>query len=356
VYVRGDRGGFLAFGVIAAVLIAVVWGGWSAYKWGLHQFDPSGEPGEIVLMTLHRGDTSASISDQLEELGVVESATAYEWYVRLKGGASFQAGEFEFQQNSAVWDVIDALNGGPARVAQAPTIGITLVEGLTIEQIVDAIDANDELQFDGNDFLAQLRRGNYSSKYGPELPVAPEFEEYEGLLFPETYSLLTGSTADDLIVQLIDTTDRVGDRLGLSRAEDLVGLTPYEVLIVASLIEEEARVDGDRAKISRVIHNRLFFGMKLEIDATTVYATGNRELTRTDLDSDSPYNTRKVVGLPPTPIASPSEKSIEAALNPEDGPWLFYVLTSRDGTHSFSETFEEFLVNKDICINLGFCG
>lgn len=357
VYVRGDRGGFIAVGVVLALLAVVFWGGWSAFSWARSQFDPEGEPGETVLVTLQRGDTSASISDRLEELGVIESGTAYQWYVRLKGGAEFQAGEFEFQANSAVWEVIEVLRDGPARVAQAPTISVTLPEGLTIEQMAARIDGVEGLQFDGADFVRQLRRGNYQPDYGPPFDLAPEYEEYEGMLFPETYSLLTGSTADDLIRQLVDTTNRVGDRLGLDRSVDRVGLTPYEVMIVASLIEEEAKVDEDRPKIARVIYNRLFFGQPLGIDATIVYATGDRELTVTDLNTESPFNTRLVTGLPPTPIASPSEKSIEAALNPDDGPWLYYVLTSTDGTHSFSESYEEFLENKAICAELDLgCG
>ena len=353
VYVRGDRGGFLAAGLLLAALAAVLWGIWSAYQWGVAQFDPVGEPGEIVLVTLERGDSSASISDQLAELDIIPSSTAYQWYVRLKGGAAFQAGEFEFQQNSAVWDVIDVLEGGPARVAQAPTFSVTLPEGLTVAQIAERIDDAEGVGFDGADFLAKLRRGNYTSKYGPGPDLLPEYEAYEGLLFPETYALLSGSTADDLIRQLISTTDAVCDRLGLNRAEDRVGLTPYEVFIVASLIEEEARVDEDRAKIARVIYNRLAIGERLGIDATVVYATGDREITGEDLDSESPYNTRRFTGLPPTPIATPGEKSIEAALNPEDGPWIYYVLTSADGTHSFSETAEEFEANKQICFELG---
>ncbi len=357
VYVRGDRGGYLALIVVLALVAVVFWGGWSAYNWGRAQFDPDGDPGETVLVTLQRGDTSASISDRLEELGVIESAVAYQWYVRLKGGAEFQAGEFEFQENSAVWEVIDVLRDGPARVAQAPTLSITLPEGLTVQQIADRIDAADGLQFDGSDFLRQLRSGQYTLDYGPASDLAPEYERFEGMLFPETYSLLTGSTADDLIRQLVDTTNRVGDRLGIGSAESRVGVTPYEVMIIASLIEEEAKVDEDRPKIARVIYNRLAQGIPLGIDATIVYATGDNVLTVSELETEGPYNTRLVQGLPPTPIASPGEKSIDAALNPESGEWLYYVLTDPDGTHSFSESYEEFLENKQICFELDLgCG
>ena len=132
--------------------------------------------------------------------------------------------------------------------------------------------------------------------------------------------------------------------VGYTQAEALTGLTPYEAIIVASLIEEEAKVPEDRAKISRVIHNRIEQGMKLEIDASVIYALGRHttELTFADLNFDSPYNTRLNPGLPPTPIAAPGRAALEAAINPAEGDWLFYVLADEDGSHFFTDDFDEF--------------
>jgi UPF0755 protein len=131
-------------------------------------------------------------------------------------------------------------------------------------------------------------------------------------------------------------------------------------LIIASLIEEEAKADEDRPKIARVIYNRIANDMPLGIDATVVYALGgDRQLSASDLEIDSPYNTRKFKGLPPTPIAAPGRKSIEAALAPVAGDWLFYALTEENGpgTHTFSVTLEEHNQAVAICVerNLG-CG
>jgi UPF0755 protein len=129
------------------------------------------------------------------------------------------------------------------------------------------------------------------------------------------------------------------------------------LIIVASLIEREAKIDPDRAKIARVIYNRLFFDTALQINATVLYAVNkDRGLTLNDLAIDSPYNTYKVKGLPPTPIAAPSRKSIEAALNPADGRWFWYVLTDKSGAHTFAETEKAFLAAKEICDREGLCG
>jgi UPF0755 protein len=146
---------------------------------------------------------------------------------------------------------------------------------------------------------------------------------------------------------MITMSERVARELGYDDAQARTGRSAYEVLVIASLIEAEAKVDEDRAKISRVIYNRLDASMSLGIDATVYYALGRRggPLTESDLAVDSPYNTRKVVGIPPTPIALPGRASLEAAINPEPGPWLYYVLADASGVHAFSEGYEEFLDN-----------
>jgi UPF0755 protein len=126
-------------------------------------------------------------------------------------------------------------------------------------------------------------------------------------------------------------------------------ITPYEVVIVASLIEKETSRPEERPMIARVIYNRLARGMTLGIDASVLYAIGEQkdQITRRDLEIDSPYNTRKFPGLPPTPISAPGRASLEAALNPVDGPWLYYVIADTDGRHFFTDDYEEFLDASD---------
>jgi UPF0755 protein len=143
---------------------------------------------------------------------------------------------------------------------------------------------------------------------------------------------------------MVGAFDNTATQAGVQDAAAHAGVAPYDAIVVASLIEKEAKVDEDRPMIARVIYNRLTKNMKLGVDATVDYALGvhKAQLTNADLAIDSPYNTRKFPGLPPTPIAAPGRKALDAALNPTPGPWLFYVLADANGRHAFATTDAEF--------------
>jgi UPF0755 protein len=163
----------------------------------------------------------------------------------------------------------------------------------------------------------------------------------EGLLFPQTYAINKQDTPVTVLQRMLDQLQSVMSNYDLRTAP--MHLSPYQVLTVASLIEREAKVSADRPKIARVIYNRLAKGQKLQVDATVQYALGtSRRLSDKDLAVKSPYNSYLHAGLPPTPIASPGEDSIRAALQPASGPWLFYVLVSKDGHHAFTASPDEF--------------
>jgi UPF0755 protein len=145
----------------------------------------------------------------------------------------------------------------------------------------------------------------------------------------------------------------------VASAQERFNLTPYEILIVASLIEEETKIDEERPMVARVIYNRLREGIPLGIDATSRYEAelAGRDRSELDFESDSPYNTRRIAGLPPTPIAAPGRASIEAALNPAEGPWIYYVLEDEAGNHFFTDSDSEFLAAKARCRDAGLgCG
>jgi UPF0755 protein len=353
---KGERGTYLALAFLMVVVVGLVVVALLVARWVRAQLDPPGEQGAAVVLTLDDGASTSSIGPDLEDAGVIGNDTFFQWYVRIKGGVEFQAGEYTFHENSAAWDVLDVLKEGPTQIAQAVNIPITLPEGLTIEEMAARLDENPDLPFSGDDYLAELVVGDYRSGFAPAPnDLGDVIEPYEGLLYPDTYAVLDTSTPAELISQQVATLDRTLEELGYAASEERFGLTPYEMIIVASLIEEEAKIDEDRAKISRVIHNRLQAGWELGIDATVIYATGDREITVEDLEFDSPYNTRLHPGLPPTPIAAPGRASLEAAMNPADGPWMYYVLTDPSGAHSFAETEEEFLQYKAQCVELGLC-
>lgn len=351
-------------GTLGALLFLVVLGliawmaGSRAYRWTAEQLDPPGDPvGEIVL-TLPPGSSTASISDLLAEHGIVPSSRAYEWYVRFKGGPAFQAGEYTFQSNSSVWETMAVLEAGPSRVAQAAQQLLTIPEGLTVARMAELFDEVGGLSFNGRDFLTAVRERPVLSLAAPAPRVLPDgvIDPAEGQLFADTYFFDSQTSAEQLVALMVDRLDAVLTELGYSDAPRRVGLTPYEALIVASMIEREAQRPEDRARVARVIYNRLARGWSLGLDATVVYVVGTQELTAELLAVNSPYNTRVLVGLPPTPIAAPGRASLEAALNPADGPWMYFVLTSPDGTLSFSETDEEFQRDKAVCQELGLCG
>lgn len=354
---RGERGTYLALAVLMAFVVGLVIAALLGARWTRAQLDPPGEPGGEIVLALGDGASAGSIGPELEAAGIIGNEAFFQWYIRIKGGVEFQAGDYTFRENSATWDVLEVLEGGPTRVAQRRQIPITLPPGLTIEEMAERIDEDPELPFSGDDFQAELVLGDHRSRYAPNpAELGAVVEPFEGLLFPDTYSLLETARPAELIEEQIAAFDGTLDELGYDAAEERWGLTPYELVVVASLIEEEAKIAEDRARISRVIHNRIQDGWRLEIDATVIYANGgDRDISAADLEVDSPYNTRLNEGLPPTPISTPGRASLEAAMNPVDGEWMYYVLTDPAGAHSFAETEGEFLEYKQQCIDLGLC-
>jgi UPF0755 protein len=168
-------------------------------------------------------------------------------------------------------------------------------------------------------------------------------------MLPETYNVEPDDDESEILARMVGDFDKLATDLGYADAATKVGISPYEALVVASLVERETRIDDERAKVAQVIYNRLRRGMRLQIDATVVYALGrsgtDTRVLLKDLEIDSPYNTYRNAGLPPTPIAAPGAESLRAALNPEAGPWLFYVVTEADGRHSFAVTGAEHQAN-----------
>jgi UPF0755 protein len=225
-----------------------------------------------------------------------------------------------------------------------PTRRLTIPEGYRLTQMADRVEQ--ELGIPAKRFLEATEEGDWSSP--PYLPE--DATSLEGFLFPETYFVRKDADADVVIRRLLDQFGTEAESLPWANAEEL-GVTPYEVVIIASMIEREAALDRERPIIAGVIYNRLKLGMTLGIDATLLYddPTPDGQLSFSDLEYDSPYNTRINAGLPPTPIASPGRASLEAALQPADTPYLFYVLCGEDGHHAFGVTIADHEANRVRC-------
>jgi UPF0755 protein len=205
----------------------------------------------------------------------------------------------------------------------------------------------EELGIPTRRFLRAVERGDRTLP--PYLPE--EATSLEGFLFPKTYEFVEGEIdASTVIDRLLEQFETEAEALPWENADEL-GVTPYEVVVIASMIEEEAALEEERALISGVIYNRLAEGMVLGIDATLLYddPTPDGQLSTSDLETDTPYNTRINAGLPPTPISSPGLASLQAALEPADTPFFYYVLCGDDGHHEFGRTLAEHDANRARC-------
>jgi UPF0755 protein len=322
--------------LVALVLVVAVLAAGLGAVWVQRKIDPPGGPGRRVSVVVPRGATTADVADLLEEKGVISDARIFGYYLRVRGDVDVQAGTFPLREDSSMGDVRAALDEGP-RLAFTD---VTVPEGKWVSDVDDIVAAVPG--FDAASFTAEVESGVVRSLYQPQ-----DVTSLEGLLFPDTYRVDENEDEQTVLARMVSTLDQVATELGYADAAARVGREPYEVLIIASLVEAEAKVDGDRAKIARVIYNRLAQNMTLGIDATVYYALQRRGggLTRSDLEVESPYNTRVNPGLPPTPIGLPGRASLEAAINPEPGPWLYYVLADEEGNHAFSESFAEFQRN-----------
>jgi UPF0755 protein len=253
-----------------------------------------------------------------------------------------RAGSFELTTNMRPDDAFEALTTPPDPV---PTVRLTIPEGYRLTQIAERVQ--DDLGITVTRFRKALDGGDWSLP--PYLPE--DATSLEGFLFPKTYEFVEGEvTADDVIAKLLEQFGAEAESLPWANAEDL-GVTPYEVVVIASMIEEEARLSEERPVIAGVIYNRLEAGMTLGIDATLLYddPTPDGQLSFSDLEADTPYNTRIHGGLPPTPISSPGRASLQAALEPAETDFLFYVLCGEDGHHAFGRTDAEHEQNRARC-------
>jgi UPF0755 protein len=297
-------------------------------------------PGIAVTVEIPPGSTARDIGAILAGQGVVRSSLEFESAVRETDSASsLKAGVYEFETLMDPSEVVAMIVVGPV----AEIYRLTVIEGLRVPEILQALTDASGRAYES--FESALLDGEVSSSLLPDTDEVT-LESWEGLLFPDTYEFRRSSTPAEILQRMATTMEQHVASVDWSALTDL-GLTEYDGIVLASLIESEALLEEERPIISSVIHNRLEMGMKLDIDATVLYALDTRDVTRFDNTIDSPYNTYLVAGLPPTPIAAPRLTSLQAAANPDDTPYLFYVLSDLEGHHAFAETLEEHNRNVD---------
>ncbi len=338
--------------------------------WFDDQYDPPGEPGDAVEFVIPSGATANDVTQSLYANNVITNPTLFRYWLGDNFEGDFLAGDYAcLQENMSFDEALDCLDGvGPL---PPQFFSITIPEGLRVDEIIEVLNRENpgfsEAALE-EDLKATLVSVGLTGVPEEPIPGSPDptGSGKEGLLFPATYQIDEKKSEDtlDILRRMADTMElkftQIVDSEGKASIIDELELTDYEVIIIASLIEEEYLIDEDLGRISRVIYNRLANGrFSLGIDATSCYAAQKpcADLNVEDLNSESPWNTRNLsnFGLPPTPISSPGEKALRAALNPELGDWLYYVRTEEDGGHTFAVTDAEFNAAKAVCIERGYC-
>ena len=358
----------IALSVVMTVVLSV--GGTA--MWYLRQVNPpdevsSGKP-LATNFTVNQGDSLISVSNRLEQEGFIVNASVFRWYAERKGGIDLQPGYFSLVKHEHIGEIMKKLNKSPSITFTK----VTFPEGFTIKQIAQRIE-DKTTRITAQSFYEAMTNELLTSEYLPKnmapLDLAPY--RFEGLLFPDTYQVSGNESVASVLDRMLRLMERVGKQEGIADSQTKVGKSPYQVLIIASIIEREAKLEIDRGKISRVIYNRLERGMPLQIDAT-LYYNSPENASFTELKAiDSPYNSYLYNGLPPTPIASPGRAAIRAALNPAPNPdlsdkmcigikktqncaYLYYVLSDADGGHTFAATEQDHAINVEISRVGGF--
>jgi UPF0755 protein len=317
--------------VVVLVVVLLVLG---AVAWFANAlFQPFAGDGEgSVRVRIPQGATLGDIAELLERKGVIESASFFELRARLSGrDGELRPGPYELREDMPYMPVLDRLEEGvPPNVVM-----VTIPEGRSRGEVAPIVK-----RLDGNYLRATRRHPALDPRdYG-----ARGATSLEGFLFPATYELKKGQRVSRLVRKQLEAFKRNFDRVDMSYARRR-NLTPFDVLTIASLVEREAAVAKERPLIASVIYNRLRDGIRLDIDATTRFVTGNWEepLKVSELQNPDPYNTRVHYGLPPGPIGSPGLASIKAAARPAKSDYIFYVVAvCGNGKHKFAESNAEF--------------
>jgi UPF0755 protein len=331
--------GCLAVLVAAAVLffgVSFVWGKATGFVDSFGEVPDYPGPGNVpVVVNVPAGSSLDTIGGILLEQDVVKSAKAWNQAVRSEPRAQeVQAGRYSMLSQMRAIDALRLLiNPGSSRVVKR----FTVQEGLRLSAQITALAKQTKIE--RSKFQAALKK--------PKDLGLPSYAKNkpEGFLFPDTYELTQESTATSTMQQMVAEYKRVARDIGLDAAAKRLKRSPYEVLIVASIIEKEVRLPEDRPKVARVLYNRLDKDRKLQLDSTVVYAENLKTNTTTeeDRDSRSPYNTYRYEGLPPGPISAPGKAALRAAAEPADGKWMFFVTVNFDtGATKYANTEAEF--------------
>ena len=304
-------GGIITGSILIALVVLVLY-------W------PQPNSGSMVKITVKPGSSLGAIAKQLYDNKIISNEQMFCWAVQIMGKEKeIPKGTFRLVNTQSNYDIIQQLVYGSPEVKK-----VRLLEGWSVKQIAEHL--NDVMGFETDEIIHLSQDRHFLRKHNI---IAPSVEGY---LFPDTYLFFEGDSPGSVLDNVVSEYKKFWRDAYRDRAKEL-NMTEHEVVTLASIIEGEAIYDNERPIISGVYHNRLKIGMKLQADPTIQYIIedGPRRLLNRDLRIDSPYNTYLHEGLPPGPINSPGEKSLKAALYPDENDYYFFVATG-DGYHTFT--------------------
>jgi len=335
---------------IVAIVFVLVIGivglfGYNYVKGALKPLDPDAT--KAIAVEVPIGSSLSSISTLLEKKGVIKDARVFKYYAKFKNESQFQAGNYDLTQAMTFDELIESLKTG--KVYRKPVFTMTIPEGLTIEQIGKVIEKKtpytqkEFMDLVTSDTFVQQMMANYPELVTDAVLADNIRYDLEGYLYPATYSYYEEKPSLEAIVEeMIGAMNNVVKNYSDVLVEKQMSV--HQLLTFASLLEEEATAQTDRETIASVFYNRIDEGMPLQTDPTVLYALGDHKdrVLYEDLEVDNAYNTYKNKGLPPGPIAGAGKTSIEAALNPSQTDY-FYFLADKEGVNHFSKTYDEHL-------------
>jgi UPF0755 protein len=333
---------------VTAVLVLAVAIVFTSQRALSHYLDQAAESRdtEPVTFTVHSEETPESVGERLEEQGIIRSGWYFQMRMRLgSSDAQLSPGQYELSPSMAVSEIIDEIT----TTGRSGTVTVRFQEGWRTEQYAEHLVDSGLLETT-EEFMEVVTEAQWDFDF---LATRPADADLEGYLFPDTYEFHGDATPEEIITILLETFEsRVPPELR-ERAEDL-GYNFHNVITIASIVEREAVIADERPVIASVFYNRMDETMPLQADPTVQYVVGEPgnwwpEITQDDINRMASHNTYQRPGIPPWPIANPSLASIEAALEPADTEYLFFVATGDgSGAHRFAVTYEEHQQNIEL--------
>jgi UPF0755 protein len=323
--------------VVVVVVAVAAYGGYTVYHNHYHPKDYSGSGSGTVNVVVHPGDGAQAVGDTLTKAGVVASSRAFVNAVH-KTNLELQAGAYQLHKHMSAAAAVLLMQDPQAKLSNE----VLVFPGMTVLELAPHLAKALNVPVKNvQDALADTSALGLPSGYTSGAPP----KSVEGFLSPATYTFDPGTSAQDALQDMITKFIDVDRSTGFAAKAKAAKLTPYQALIIASIAEKEAKNPADFPKVARVILNRIKADMPLQIDATSAYAAKLLHLDPTKViyaDIDSPYNTYKHDGLPPTPIANPGSDAISASVHPAAGNWLYYVNADAKGDLFFTNSSTEF--------------